>query len=113
MVTLQTNCVTGLIAPRRPGSGPGPMLPAPLAALWLVALLLVAVMRRYLPQRWAMRLAPALVLLVLVVTWAGCVSNPPAILPGQPQTPPGNYTLPITATSTSGTQTLLLMVRVI
>jgi hypothetical protein len=114
-VTLQTNCVTGLIAPRGPGGGPVPPrgMPAPLAALWLGTLMLLAVMRRYLPQRWALRLAPALVLLLLVVTWTGCVSNPPAILPGQPQTPPGNYTLPITATSSSGTQTLLLMVRVI
>jgi hypothetical protein len=112
-VKLQTNCVTGLLAPRGPGSGPGPIPPAPLAALWLSTLLLLAVIRRYLPQGWALRLTPALVLLLLVVTWTGCVSNPPAILPGQPQTPPGNYTLPITATSSSGTQTLMLMVRVI
>jgi hypothetical protein len=66
------------------------------------------------PRRWAMRLAPALVLLVLVTAWTGCVSNPPPAIPNAPTTPAGVYQLPVVATAPGGVkQTITLTIHVI
>jgi len=43
-----------------------------------------------------------MLLVVLVMTWTGCVSNLPSALPNQPTTPAGNYPLTIVATGPSG-----------
>jgi len=109
---LQTNC-TQLVGPREPWPQPGPSSPVPVGAMGALALL-VALSRRHLPQRWAMRLAPALVLLLLVMTWTACVSNPPPAIPGAPRTPAGVYQIQVVATAPGGVkQIVTLNVRVI
>jgi hypothetical protein len=111
--TLQTNCVAQLVGPRERWPHPGPLGPAPMEALGGVALLLAALLR-YLPRRWAMRLAPALVLMLLVVTWTGCVSNPPPAIPNAPTTPAGVYQLQLVATAPGNVkQIVTLTVHVI
>jgi hypothetical protein len=118
-VTLQTNCIPGVVAPPggRPWKGPGPITLA-----WLVAAALALWLRRKTagwkpalrPLACLGRLAPALVLLLALVTLTACVSNPPPAIPGAPQTPPGTYTLTIIGTGPSGAQqSLMLTVRVI
>ena len=112
-VTLRTNCVTSML-PWRP-SGPPPILPAPFAALWVGTVALYALLRRYAPQsRLVTRAAPVLLLLLLVMTWAGCVNNLPPAIPGAPTTPAGTY--PVTVTASNGvnvTNQLNLTIRVI
>jgi hypothetical protein len=76
--------------------------------------LLVGIMWRCLSQRWVIRLAPALVLLLLVMTWAGCVSNPPPAIPNAPTTPAGVYQIQVVATAPGGVkQVVTLNVHVI
>jgi hypothetical protein len=61
-----------------------------------------------------MRLAPALMLVLLVVAWTGCVSNPPPAIPNAPTTPAGVYQLPVVATAPGGVkQTITLTIHVI
>ncbi len=123
-VTLLTNCIGQLVGPRGPGDVPFTGLPAPLGAVWALALLLFALSRRARtsgrPERWAGRLVPvcaALVLLVLAVSFAACVNNKPAAIPGSPTTPAGIYNVTVTATTANGqinvTKLLNLIVRVI
>jgi len=99
--------------PWRP-SGPAPILPAPFAALWVGTAALYALLRRCAPRsRLLGRAAPVLLLLLLVVTWAGCVSNPPPAIPNAPSTPVGNYIVTVTANGINVTQQLVLTLRVI
>ncbi|HMD31813.1 MAG TPA: choice-of-anchor D domain-containing protein, partial [Candidatus Acidoferrales bacterium] len=113
-VTVQTNCNPSFVGGRP--TGPVPLPPAPVAAFTGLALLL-AMMLRLLPKPWAMRLAPALVLLLLVVTWTACVSNPPPAIPGAPTTPAGTFNITLTATSNGTGQNVskqvMLVLRVI
>jgi len=112
IVTLRTNCVTSML-PWRP-SGPAPILPAPFAALWVGTAALYALARRCAPRsRLLTRAAPVLLLLLLVVTWAGCISNPPPAIPGAPSTPLGTYSVTVTANGINVTQQLVLTLRVI
>ncbi len=112
VVTLKTNCVSSML-PWRP-SGPAPILPAPFAALWVGTAALYALLRRCAPQsRLLSRAAPVLLLLLLIVTWAGCVSNPPPAIPGAPTTPLGSYKVMVIANGMNVTQQLVLTVNVI
>ena len=45
-------------------------------------------------------LAAACLLVLLVMTWTACVSNPPAAIPGAPTTPAGVYQIQVMATPT-------------
>jgi hypothetical protein len=113
-VTLLTNRAARLIAPRMPytwrqSEPPGP-LPLGALAAWV---LLIVTLPRILPRQ-AMRLAPALVLLVLVITWTGCTNNDRMATSGSPTTPAGAYQLPVVATGPGGVQktvTLTINVR--
>jgi hypothetical protein len=98
-VTVLTNCNPSLVY--RP-TGP-PVLPAPFAALWLGTMVLFALLRRLAPQSRLSHAAPVLLLLLLVVTWAGCINNPPPAIPGAPTTPAGVYNVAVTATTANGT----------
>ncbi len=113
-VTVQTNCNTSLTAP--PSLGPPPILPAPFAEMWVGMLVLYLMLRRVIPKPWLVRAAPALLLLMLAITWAGCVNNPPPAIPGAPTTPAGIYNVTVTATGMNGvnvTKILTLTLRVI
>jgi len=113
-VTVETNCNTSLMAP--PTGGSPPILPAPFAGLWVGTLVLFVMLRRVLPRPWLARAAPALLLMLLVITWAGCVSNPAPAIPGSPTTPAGNYVVTVTATGANGVnvmKVLTLMLRVV
>ena len=119
--TLQTNCVTSLVAPkpRMPG-GPwnGPVTPVEglIETASALAMLLALVLRR-MPQPWAARLAPALalmVLLTLMMATAACTNNLPPPLPNQPTTPTGVYQIQIVATAPGGVKQMVpLTVHVI
>lgn len=119
LVTVQTNCVTTVQpggAPARP-FGPSPV-PPPFAMLWVGSLALLSMLRRWMPQARLMRVAPVLLLLLLVVTWTGCVNNPPPAIPGAPTTPAGTYNITVTASTGAGsgqniTKQLALVLRVI
>ena len=115
--TLQTNCVANLVAPRGNGpQGPAPFGPpaplAPVEGMSAIALLAALGLRRA-PRPWAARLAPALLLLLLLVTFTACVNNAPPILPNQPTTPAGVYQIQVVATSGGVKQTVALTVHVI
>jgi len=94
-VTVLTNCNPALVY--RPVGGSPPILPAPFAGLWVGTLALFVLLRRVAPRPWLARAAPALLLILLVVTWAGCINNPPPAIPGAPTTPAGNYAVTVTA----------------
>jgi len=111
VVTVQTNCNPAMVGPAR--RWPPPTLPAPFAALWLGTIVLYVLMRRLMPNSRLTRVAPALGLLLLVVTWAGCVSNPPPAIPGAPTTPAGTYMITVTANGMNVTQMVHLTLRVI
>ncbi|HMD30538.1 MAG TPA: hypothetical protein VKG84_01430, partial [Candidatus Acidoferrales bacterium] len=118
--TLQTNCVAQLMGPRGP-EGPGtPMQPfAAFSGLLLLAAMLLRSRVFGLQRRgpWAARLAPVcamLLLVMLVMTWTACVSNPPPTIPGAPTTPAGVYQIEIQATAPGGVkQSVPLTVHVI
>jgi hypothetical protein len=119
-VTLQTNCVGQLVGPKSPASCPFTGVPAPLGALWAAVLLLFALGRRPRaargPYGWAARLVPicaVLVLVLLVVGFAACVSNNPPAIPGSPTTPAGTYNITVTANGQNITKQLSLIIRVI
>jgi hypothetical protein len=111
-VTFRTNCFTGQMPPGPMNWPPG--LPPQLAVLWLAALLGLGLVRRFAPQTRMARVAPALLMLLLVMTWAGCTTGSSAInVQGQPQTPPGLYTITITGSSGGAQSNIQLFVRVI
>ena len=97
-VTVLTNCNPSLVY-RPNGGAPPPILPAPFAALWVGTLALFVLLRKVMPRPWLARVAPVILLLLLVVTWAGCINNPPPALPGLPTTPAGNFAVTVTATN--------------
>jgi hypothetical protein len=114
-VDFQTNCLPGLLAPRGPARPPN--FPPVAVALWLLALLALALTRRLVPQARLARVVPALALLLLAMTWASCggsglPAGDPPLFPNQPTTPSGLYTITVTATSGPVTSTINLMVRV-
>ncbi|HMD31717.1 MAG TPA: hypothetical protein VKG84_07390, partial [Candidatus Acidoferrales bacterium] len=91
--------------------GPEPL--APVGAMSAIALLMALLLRRV-PRPWAARLAPALLLVLLVMTWTACVNNNPPILPNAPTTPAGVYQIQVIATAPGGVkQTVSLTVHVI
>ncbi len=102
VVTVRTNCNPSLVF--RPTGPAPPILPAPFAALWLGAIVLFALVRRLAPQSRLSHAVPVLLLLLLVVTWAGCINNPPPAIPGAPTTPAGTYNVTVTVTGVNGTQ---------
>jgi len=107
-VKLQTNCVAQLVGPREPeGPQPSDRMPAPFMAVWMGALLLMAMALRLVPGRSRMRLAAMVAMLVLIVTWAACVSNPPPAIPNAPTTPAGTYPITIVATGPTGAQVVV------
>jgi hypothetical protein len=115
-VTLRTNCITSL-APPAPIHMP-PMMPPQVVVLWLLSLLGLAVVRQFAPQTRLARVAPAVAMLLLTVIMplfgTGCGSGSSVIaVPGQPTTPPGLYTITITATSGRVSQNIQLLVRVV
>jgi len=124
MCTLQTNCVTSLVGPRAPGEWPGTPAP-PITAAGGLALLLALVLRERAAgsQRrgergaWVARVSPLLAtfaLLLLVMTWTACASNPPRLIPNAPATPAGVYQIQLVATAPGGVkQTVTLMVHVL
>jgi hypothetical protein len=81
--------------------------------VWLAALLALGLVRRFAPQTRIARVAPALVMLLLVMTWAGCTTGSSAINAPGPQTPPGVYTITIMGTSGGAHASTQLMVRVV
>jgi hypothetical protein len=88
------------VGPR--GPRPQPETPLPIPAIGGLVLLMAMLLRSRAfgrQGRWAMRLAPALVLLLLVVTWTACVSNPPPAFPNKPTTPAGVYQIQLVATA--------------
>ncbi len=115
--TLQTNCVPALVGPRAPWNVPGPWTPSRgfgMAEVSGLVLLLAMLCRKTArgPGRrsrnfgtggeWAQRLVPvaaACVLVLLVMTWTACVSNPPAAIPNAPTTPAGAYQIQVVATA--------------
>ncbi|HTQ87481.1 MAG TPA: choice-of-anchor D domain-containing protein, partial [Candidatus Solibacter sp.] len=109
IVTVLTNCNPALVPP----GGRPPVLPAPFAGLWVGTLALFVLLRRMMPRAWLVRAAPVLLLLLLVVTWAGCVSNPPPAIPGAPTTPAGTYPVTVSANGLNVTKQLMLTLRVI
>ncbi|NDQ57478.1 MAG: choice-of-anchor D domain-containing protein [Acidipila sp.] len=111
VVTLRTNCATAEI-PGAPMNLPTGM-PPQIIVLWLASLAALGLVRRFAPQTRLARLAPALALLLLIVTCAGCGSSASPAIPGAPTTPPGLYTINVTATSGGVSQSIPLMVRVI
>ena len=111
LVTVLTNCNPSSVA--GPRKFPPPILPAPFLGLWLGTLVLYVLLRRLLPESRLTRAAPVLVLLLLVVTWAGCVSNPPPAIPGAPTTPAGTYAVTITANGINVSQFVQFTLRVI
>jgi len=115
--TLQTNCVPSLVAPRGPGNGPAGT-PGPVGAVLLAALAAALAWRRKGGTGGlAGRLVPVagmVVLVLLVMTWTACVSNPPAAIPGAPTTPAGTYQIQLVGTAAGGVrQVLPLTVRII
>jgi hypothetical protein len=113
--TVLTNCNPSLVYPP---SAPPPVLPAPFAVLWVGTLVLFVLLRRVMPKPWQTRALPVLLLLLLVVTWAGCANNPPPAIPGAPTTPVGTYNVTVTAVTANGTKVnitppLQLTIRVI
>jgi hypothetical protein len=110
-VTVQTNCNPALIF--RPTGGSPPILPAPFAGLWVGTLVLFVLLRRVMPKPWLARAAPAVLLMLLVVTWAGCANNPAPAIPGSPTTPAGIYSVTVTANGMNVTKQLMLTLRVI
>jgi len=88
-------------------------MPPQIIAMWLASLAALGLVRRFAPQTRIACLAPALALLLLIVTCAGCGSSGSPAIPGAPTTPPGLYTINVTATSGGISQTIPLMVRVI
>jgi sugar lactone lactonase YvrE len=108
-VTLLTNRAAKLIAPRMPYTWlqSEPLGPLPLGALaaWV---LLIVTLPRCLPRQ-AMRLAQALMLLVLVITWTGCTNNDRITTSGSPTTPAGAYQLPVVATGPGGVQRIVTL----
>ncbi|HUJ40467.1 MAG TPA: choice-of-anchor D domain-containing protein [Candidatus Acidoferrales bacterium] len=111
VVTVQTNCNPALVGPAR--RWPPPILPAPFVALWMGTLVLFVLLRKLAPNSRLTHAAPVLVLLLLVITWAGCVSNPPPAIPGAPTTPAGTYMVTVTANGMNVNQSLQLTIRVI
>jgi hypothetical protein len=115
-VTLRTNCIASL-APPAPIRMP-PMMPPQVVVLWLLSLLGLAVVRKFAPQTRLARVAPAVAMLLLTVIMplfgTGCGSGNSIIaVPGQPTTPPGLYTITVTATSGMAVQKMQLFVRVV
>jgi len=55
----------------------------------------------------------ALLLVLLVVGFAACVSNNPPAIPGSPNTPAGTYNVVVTANGQNVSKLLNLIVRVI
>ncbi len=111
--TLQTNCLPALVGPREPWNVPGPWTPSRgfgMAEVSGLALLLAMLCRKTAPKpgrhgerrSWALQLVPmgaAVLLVLLVMTWTACVSNPPAAIPGAPTTPAGAYQIQVVATA--------------
>ena len=112
LVTVQTNCNPGMLVPP---SGPfaPPALPAPFGALWLATIVLYVLLRRLAPQSRLSRAAPVLFLMLLMITWVGCASNPPPAIPGAPTTPAGVYGITVMANGSNVTQQVQLTLRVI
>ena len=121
-VKVQTNCTTSLVAPPAGGGWPPPSLPqvpAPLAAPGVLAFLTVLMWRKAAPSRnfgssrpSVRSLVPAcaaLLLVLLVMTWTACVSNPPPAIPNAPTTPMGTYQLTIVGTGPTGAQVTVLL----
>jgi len=119
-LTFQTNCVVSGSPPGTPDSQPpGPVVPSPLGATALLALVMALGWRKSGQggSRSAVRglvSACALVLLVLLVmTCTACVKDPPPVIPNAPTTPAGSYTLPVTATAPGGVvRTITLTINV-
>jgi trimeric autotransporter adhesin len=114
--TLQTNCVPSWVGPRDNGPQPGPWgTPVGSAAEAMSAIvLLMALLLRRAPQPWAARLAPVLLLVVLLMTVTACVHNDPPVIPNAPTTPAGVYQIQVVATAPGGVkQTVALTVHVI
>jgi hypothetical protein len=115
VVTLRTNCTTQIL--RKIPSGPIDLpfgLPSQIVVLWLASLAALGLVRRFTPKNRLARFAPALALVLSLVSLAGCGSSgTTAAVPGAPTTPPGLYTITVTATSGSVTQSIPLLVRVI
>jgi hypothetical protein len=120
MCTLQTNCVPSLVGPRDNGPRSGPW-GAPvgttveaMSAIALLIVLLMALLLRRAQRPWAVRLAPALLLVLLLMTWTACVHNDPPVIPNAPTTPAGVYQIQVVATAPGGVkQTVSLTVHVI
>jgi hypothetical protein len=115
-VTVRTNCNSALVLP--PVRVSPPVLPAPFAGLWVGVLALLVLLRRVAPRPWLTRAAPVFLLLLLVITWAGCVNNPAPAIPGAPTTPVGAYNVTVTGVNPSNGQAvtnppLVLTLRVI
>jgi hypothetical protein len=112
--TIQTNCVAMLVGPRPPWNGPGPWTPAPLAGMSGLALLLAMLCRKLSPATGRGRgggmvpLGAAVLLVLLVMTWTACVSNPPPAIPNAPTTPVGVYHIQLMATVTATKQVVTL-----
>src|SRR5208282_1238179 len=77
--TLQTNCVTALVAPRAPWNAP-PWTPPPFGVVLVVAMLAATQWRRRGPAggrgfvRQLIPMCGMLLLVLLVMTWTACVS---------------------------------------
>ncbi len=117
-LTFQTNCTVSLVGPRAPSTGP-PWTAPPVGVVLLLAVLLAIQWRGRSSgsgRGWARRMVPAcamVLLVLLVMTWAACVKDPPPAIPGAPTTPAGTYTLPVTATAPGGVvRTLTLTINV-
>ena len=118
-VTLQTNCNPSLLAPQPP-SNTSPWTAPPVGAMLLLAMLLAMHSRRRASRggrAFARQIVPAcamLLLVLLVITWTACVSNPPPAIPGAPTTPAGLYQIQLIGTAAGGVKTVLtLTVRII
>jgi hypothetical protein len=112
---LRTNCNTLLVGPRRPWNSPPPFAPAPLAEISGLALLLAMLCRKIRPTRGGqgrtqlIPLGAAVLLVLLVMTWTACISNPPPAIPNAPTTPAGVYQIQVMATVNATGQTVTLL----
>ncbi|HTQ85631.1 MAG TPA: hypothetical protein VMI93_05435, partial [Candidatus Solibacter sp.] len=117
--TLQTNCVAALVGPRGPSNQP-PWTPPPFGVVLLLAVVVAAEVRRRGPGgakgfvRQLGQVCGMVVLVLLVMTWTACVSNPPPAIPGAPTTPAGTYQIQLVGTAAGGVkQVISLTVHVI